>query len=68
MSTTSVLVKDKKCGTCEYWAGERVISRMIDNKPHSISVVSGSYSCAVQAKKTIQGTGTCMKWKKWCSL
>ncbi len=68
MGTTTVLAKDKKCGTCEYWQGNRTISRMIDNKPHSISVESGSYDCGVQANKKVQGIGTCPKWRKWSSI
>ena len=68
MGTNTVLVKDKKCGTCEYWQGNRTISRMIDNKPYSISVESGSYPCAVQANKKVQGVGTCPKWNKWYGI
>lgn len=68
MGTNTVLAKDKKCGTCEYWRSDRTISRMIDNKPHSISVESGSYACAVQANKKVQGIGTCSKWEKWSSI
>jgi hypothetical protein len=67
MGTNTVLAKDKKCGTCEYWEGKRKISRMIDKIPHSISVESGSDSCAVQANK-MQGISTCSKWKKWSSV
>ena len=68
MGTNTVLAKDKKCGTCQYWEGDRTISRMIGNEPHSISVTSGSYECAVQANKKVQGIGTCTKWKKWSSI
>ncbi len=68
MGTNTVLANEKKCGTCEYWQGERTISRMIGNKPHSISVKPGSYPCAVQAGKTVQGIGTSPKWKKRSSI
>lgn len=66
MGTNTVLAKDKKCGTCQYWNGDRKI-RFVNNVPYSISADSGQYDCGVQSKKTYSA-GTCPKWNKWNNL
>jgi hypothetical protein len=63
----SVLSSEKKCATCAYWTGQRRIN-FISNKPHSLNVDVGKFTCLAQAKKETQGIETCPKWHIWASL
>ena len=66
MGTHTVLAKDKKCGACQFWQGDRKI-RFVNHKPYSINVDSSQIFCDAASKKTY-GVGTCPKWKKWVNI
>lgn len=57
-------VNAKKCATCSFWDGQRVIN-FVENKPYYIKAESGSYKCIAQSGKLVTATSHCMKYRLW---
>ncbi len=60
-------VTDKKCATCSFWSGDRVIEFRA-NKPFYIKADSGHAVCIAQKGKKSTAATTCLKWQQWEKL
>jgi hypothetical protein len=60
-------VKDKKCATCSYWAGDRTIE-FGGYQPRYIRANSGQYACLVQKSRTMTAAGKCPRHRFWEKL
>jgi len=63
-SYATIRITERKCATCSFWSGERIIDFRA-NKPFYVKAVTKGADCiAMKGRRPTPGT-TCLKWKGW---
>jgi hypothetical protein len=60
MAITTLRVKDKNCGTCQWWTGKRQV-KFQDNEPYYIYADSSVADCTTQTRSPRPGQ-SCQQW------
>ena len=60
-------VHQKKCATCSFWEGKRMIE-FGANKPRYIKAQAGNYDCMAQNGRKISANNYCPKFNIWEKL
>ena len=68
MSSIGVFrIQQKKCATCTYWDGKRIIE-FGANKPRYVKAQAGNYPCIAQSGRKISANNYCPKYNTWEKL
>ncbi len=63
---TNVKLDEKKCGSCQWWSGEREI-KFFCRKPEKIACEGSSQLCRAD-HRTHSASWSCREWVKWNEL
>ena len=67
MSTANYRTTEKKCATCRWWQGARMVE-FRNNQPYYVSVDAAPAPCMALKGQARTPATTCPRWVKWEKL
>jgi len=65
MSTGTLLVKQKRCATCNFWQHPGRAFNFCGKAPVSVKFESNQAPCMADTSRKMLGGGYCPRWTKW---
>jgi len=61
-------IADKKCATCRWWNGERVVDFNGGSRPVYVKVGNSNAACSAKNNGPASAATVCPRWMRWEKL
>ena len=63
----AVGIKDRRCATCRWWNGERMVG-FVNNRPFYVEVGNSNSTCSAKRNGQANASSYCHMWALWEKL